>query len=100
MAAPSPVRYLAPIALAVTLVAVIVVLAGSVGGDSGKDEGARPATTTQQQRPARRTYRVRRGDTLVSIGERFGLTQERLLALNPDVDVQALQPGTRLKLRP
>ena len=100
MAAPSPVRYLAPIALAVTLVAVIVVLASSVGGDS--ENGGREArpTTTTQQRPARRTYVVRRGDTLVSIGERFDLTQERLLALNPDVDVQALQPGTRLKLRP
>jgi LysM repeat protein len=100
MAAPSPVRFLAPIALVVTLLAVIVVLASSDGGGSGGDDGATRRATTTQAAPVRRTYVVRRGDTLVSIAERFGLTQERLLALNPDVDAQALQPGKRLKLRP
>lgn len=99
MAAPSPVRYVAPIALVVTLLAVIVVLATSDGGDSERGDEGRTATT-QRAVPSRRTYVLRRGDTLVSIAERFRLTPQRLLALNPDVDAQALQPGTRLKLRP
>ncbi len=99
MAASSPVRYLAPIALVVTLLAVVVVLASSGGSGSGNGERAQP-TTTMREAPARRTYVVRRGDTLVSIAERFDVDSSRLLALNPDVDAQALQPGTRLKLRP
>ena len=99
MAARSPVRYLAPIALVVTFLAVIVVLASFDGGDSDPGERTRPATV-ERKVPARRTYVVREGDTLVAIADRFGLTQERLLALNPDLDAQALQPGRRLKLRP
>jgi len=99
MAARSPVRYLAPAALVVTFLAVIVVLA-TFDGD-GSDPGDRTReTTAQPAAPSRRTYVVRQGDTLVSIAERFGLTQERLIALNPGIDAQALQPGTRLKLRP
>ena len=99
MAARSPVRYIAPIALGITLLAVLVVLVSFDGGDGTPSADRARSTTTQPQRPARRTYVVRRGDTLVSIAERFGLTPERLLALNPDVDAQALHPGTRLKLR-
>lgn len=97
MAAPIPVRYLAPIALAVTLIAVLVVLLSWDGG-SGPRDAARSATT-ERRAVSPRTYVVRRGDTLVSIAERFGLTQERLLALNPTIDAQALQPGMRIRLR-
>jgi LysM repeat protein len=93
------VRYIAPIALGITLLAVLVVLMSSDGNDGSAPADRARSTTTQPQRPVRRTYVVRRGDTLVSIAARFGLTQERLLALNPDIDAQALQPGRRLKLR-
>jgi LysM repeat protein len=43
---------------------------------------------------------VRTGDTLSSISLDTGVSVDRLQELNPDVDVQALQPGQRLKLRP
>jgi LysM repeat protein len=100
MAARSPVRFLAPLALAVTVFAVLMVLLGSDGGNGGSNaEESTRTVTTQRRAPVRRTYVVRQGDTLSSIAARFGLTPERLLALNPDVDAQALQPGVRLKLR-
>jgi spore germination protein YaaH len=94
------VRFLAPLALAVAVFAVLIVLMGSNGGDGGSTTQDRARTVATQRRvPVRRTYVVRRGDTLVSIALRFGLTPERLLALNPGIDAQALQPGVRLKLR-
>lgn len=95
MAARSPVRYLAPLALVVAFLAIVLVV-GSGGGSGG---GTRSATTQRKTAPARRIYVVQQGDTLVSIAARFGLTPEGLVALNPTIDAQALQPGVRLKLR-
>ena len=42
---------------------------------------------------------MRSGDTLSAISLETGVTVERLQALNPNIDVQALQPGQHLKLR-
>ena len=57
----------------------------------------RPSPTARE--PTRRTYIVQSGDTLSAISLATGVPVERLQALNPDLDVQALQPGQRLKLR-
>jgi LysM repeat protein len=38
-------------------------------------------------------YSVRSGDTLATIAERFGTTVDKLLALNPGIDPQALRVG-------
>jgi LysM repeat protein len=97
MAARSPARYLAPIALVAAFIAILLVVGNVDGGGSGT--GARVTTTQRKVAPARRTYVVQTGDTLSSIAARFGLTPEILVALNPTVDAQALQPGVRLKLR-
>jgi LysM repeat protein len=99
MAARSPLRLLAPIALAVVLVGVVVVVASSDGG-SGDKGGARTATAPAKQVPRKRTYRVRLGDTLTAISDKTGVPTARLIALNPGLDPQTLQPGDRLKLRP
>jgi N-acetylmuramoyl-L-alanine amidase len=97
MAARSPLRLLAPIAIAVVLLGVIVVVASSPGGSDTKPNahsvGAPP-------RLGPRIYIVRQGDTLTAISAKTGITSERILALNPGIDPQALQPGRRLKLRP
>ncbi|MDX6650618.1 MAG: hypothetical protein QOJ97_2569 [Solirubrobacteraceae bacterium] len=98
MAARSPARYLAPIALVAAFIAILLVV-GNVDGGGGSGAGTRVTTTQRKVAPTRRTYVVRQGDTLVSIAARFGLTPESLVALNPTVDAQALQPGVRLKLR-
>jgi LysM repeat protein len=100
MAARSPLRFLAPIALAIVLVAAVIVVASSGGGS--ESDKAKSATTTTTAKPVtrRRTYRVREGDTLTAISDKTGVPTGRLLALNPGLDPQTLQPGDRLKLVP
>jgi LysM repeat protein len=98
MAARSPLRFLAPIALAIVLVAAVVVVASSDGGSGG--DKPRTATAPAKPVPRKRTYVVRQGDTLLAISNRTGVPSSRLIALNPGLDPQLLQPGDRLKLRP
>jgi LysM repeat protein len=101
MAARSPLRLLAPIAIAVVLVGVVVVVVGSSDSGSGDKGSARTATAPAKKKvPPKRTYRVRQGDTLTSISDKTGVSTARLIALNPGLDPQALQLGDRLKLRP
>jgi len=60
-----------------------------------------PPTTTGQTEPSpgRRRYRVREGDTLDSIAERFDTTVEALIDLNPGIDPLTLDPGERIRVR-
>lgn len=104
----SPARYLAPIALVVVGVAFYVVLTsvnqGTPDGTSKRPTGEQtttdPATTaTTTAKPLRRFYRVRAGDTLPVIAERTGVSQDRIVTLNPDLDPATLQIGQRIKLR-
>ena len=101
MAARSPLRLLAPIAIAVVLVGVVVVVVSSSDGGSGDKGTARTATAPAKKKaPARkRTYRVKEGDTLTAISDQTGVSTARLIALNPGLDPQTLQLGDRLKLR-
>lgn len=47
-----------------------------------------------------RTYTVQSGDILSVIAEQQGVTVERILELNPDIDPQSLQAGDELRLEP
>lgn len=70
------------------------------GGDSpapAKQTTTKPAATKKVV--VRKSYVVRSGDTLSAISIDTGVSIARIQALNPNVDVQALQPGQRLKLR-
>lgn len=101
----SPARYLALLALLAAAFAVyLVVQSGSSGESSSSASTTAPATrtttTTKQHRATKRTYTVRPGDTLSGIAERTGVPLTRLEQLNPDVDVNTLNAGQRLKLRP
>jgi LysM repeat protein len=101
MAVRSPLRFLAPIALALVLVAAVVVVASSDGGSGGGGtDKARTRTAPAKPVPRRRTYVVKQGDTLLAISNKTGVPSARLIALNPGLDPQLLQPGDRLKLRP
>lgn len=101
-------RLLAPLALAVSAIAVLVVIAGSMGGDGSDGDAATPtaqdeSTTTQTtaapdaREPA--TYTVEPGDTLGAISEETGVPIETLEILNPELDPQALIAGQKIKLR-
>jgi LysM repeat protein len=97
----SPTRFLAPGALLAVIVAVFLVV--SSGRDGGSDPapvaGTTTAATTTAKQPKRKTYKIRSNDNLSSIAERYGLTVDRLVELNPEIDPQALRAGQRLRLR-
>ena len=54
------------------------------------------ATTTAP--PDAQYYVIEAGDTLGGIATRYDTTVEQLLTLNPDIDPNALQPGTRIRV--
>jgi LysM repeat protein len=111
MAARSPARFLAPLALLGFVVALLLVVSHSTSdsGSSGND-----AQTTQEQ-PASspssksggkssshkgpRFYRVKPGDTPTSIASKVGVPLSQIQQLNPNLDPQTLNVGDRIKLR-
>jgi LysM repeat protein len=114
MAARSPARFLAPIALVAFAFALYSVVQDARdrtdGGASSANPPAQtaPAKSTKKSRAAKKkaaarrkhkTYTVKSGDTPSSIAVKFGITVQELEKLNPDLDPQALTVGERLKLR-
>lgn len=94
----SPFRMVAPLVLVLVVVAVWLVVSPATD-----DRVAVPtaATTTEATTgPTRRTYTVRRGDSLSSVAARYGVDVDDLIELNPRADPQALRAGQRLRLRP
>jgi len=112
MSRHSLARLLAPLALLAVGAALFMVLSG--GSDTGSSGSAAPesgrtakgasgskaAKARRKRRSARpRTYTVKPGDTPSGIADRAGITVEKLLDLNPEVDPQSLAAGARLRLR-
>jgi LysM repeat protein len=103
----SPFRLLAPLALLLVAGAVAMVVLNSniADGDDGGEVSTTPetsterTTTTRSGRPLRRFYRVKPGDSFGAIAEKTNVPIERLEALNPEVDPQALVVGQRIRLR-
>ena len=108
-------RWLAPLALLASLLAVALVVS-STTSDEESDGGSRPTTEERQEargetgtgpsatsaRTAtdreRTTYTVRPGDTLALISERTGVSVEDLQQLNPRVDPNNLTVGQKIRL--
>ncbi|MDQ4047910.1 MAG: LysM domain-containing protein [Actinomycetota bacterium] len=105
--ARSPARLLAPAALGLFALAVVLIVLSSAGGGEGAPRGADTAeegsaTTTpvaRRKRRPRSTYTVRPRDTLGSIAQKTGIEVQRLQELNPQLDPQALIAGQKIKLR-
>jgi LysM repeat protein len=105
-------RFLAPLAFAAAAIVLVLLVQNGLSSD-GSDDGATTVATvptspvanggtgtgSQPPPPQRRFYRVRAGDTLESIADRFGTTTEELLRLNPGVDPLAINPGQRIRVR-
>jgi LysM repeat protein len=89
------VRFLAPVALVLAIVALVVV----IGSAKPASKSAPKPTTTAQTRSTKKTALVRSGDTMTSISSRTGVPVSMLIRLNPDVDPNALPVGKPLKLR-
>lgn len=94
----SPVRLLAPIALVLAFAAVIAV-AGTSSRGRGAGSARAPTTQVHHRHAARRTYKIRRGDSLTSISERSHVPISTITRLNPGLDPAVIIPGRRIKLR-
>jgi LysM repeat protein len=108
----SPARVLAPVALVVFGIAVLIVFASAGGSDDSSSKSDKATKDEQRdlrvkKRRARErstqtsksVYVVQAGDTLGGIAVKTGVTVERPQELNPNVDPQALTSGQRLKLK-
>jgi len=108
MAGRSPARFLAPLALVAFALALFVVVSSATKDDAGtpgaKDTG-QPAQTSstptgeKKKRKTPRSYTVKSGDTPSGIAEKVNVPLDQILELNPELDPQALTPGTKIKLR-
>jgi LysM repeat protein len=109
MAARSPARFLAPLALLAVIGALYLIVKPQSAGDSGS---ATPAATTQpakkqtaskksaaKKHKTPKSYTVQPGDTPSGIADKAGISLAELEALNPSLDPQALAPGEKLKLK-
>jgi LysM repeat protein len=108
----SPARLLAPIALVLTALALILVV--SSGGDDSPSAGtgAEPTATatataaskkerrkdTAQDSSETKTYTVESGDSPSSIAAAEGISVDELLEANPDADPNALGVGDELEI--
>jgi len=116
MRRPSPARYAAPVAfLAAVTVAILLVRSGLDGREgpaptpatvletTATTTAAQPAPTTTAAATTAveeaETHEIGEGDTLDRIAIRFDTTVEELLALNPDIDPNALQLGQSIRVK-
>ena len=111
MAARSPARFLAPIALVAFAFALYTIVNDARdqggGGSSGSpaqttpahNSGKKKSAVKKQAKRKRKTYVVKSGDTPSGIAAKTGVSVATLQELNPNLDPQALTVGERLKLR-
>jgi LysM repeat protein len=101
----SPARLIAPLALVVGAVAVVLVIQASTGSDDGSknDSSSNASTQTETtqttQRRIRPSYTVKLNDTLGLISQKTGVSVARIQELNPELDPQNLIVGQKIKLR-
>jgi LysM repeat protein len=91
----------APVALAVC-VFVIVSIASDAGwtGRGSTKQPVRTSTSTSTQAGGEILYRARKGETLMIVAVRYGISLERLRVLNPKLPKDGSLPaGRRIRLR-
>ncbi len=101
-------RLLAPLAF----FAAVTVLALLVSSSLNAPEKTEAATTTGSFATTptstgtatgtpkkRKNYVIKPGDTLEAIALRFETTVDDLIALNPNIEANALEPGTKIRIQ-
>ena len=91
--------YVAPVAFLLAATIAIGLLRGQLRTGARHPRAAQHAQT-RAAAPARqhRSYVVRPGDTIEAIAARTGVSQKRLLSLNPRVSATSLFIGEKLRL--
>ena len=112
----SPLRILAPVALIVFGLALILVISstgGSGGGSGGsssasaekaRDLGSSSSSKSKSRKSSsdklpKSVYIVKSGDTLGSISQKVGVSVSKLQELNPNLDQFSLVAGQKIKIR-
>ena len=114
----SPLRILAPAALLVTAVALVLIISSAGGdgkpsasqksnaaekardlGSSSDGENKTPRKKRNSDRLPQKYYIVKSGDTLGSIAEKTGVPVDKLQQLNEGLDQFSLVAGQKIKLR-
>lgn len=105
----NPVRLIAPAALILFAIVLVLVLSTSGLGGGERETGKSPAaaprtepTTTERpssEPPQKAVYVVEPGDTLGAIAAETDVPVETLQELNPELDPQTLVSGQEIKLR-
>lgn len=100
--ARSVARLAAPTLLLVAITVAVVLVRSGMGADAGNRPRFETTTVPVAKKPAKqrraRYYRVRQGDTLGAIAERFRTTTARLTRLNPGITPTSLQLGERIRI--
>jgi peptidoglycan endopeptidase LytE len=91
-------RYGAPIAFLAAATAAVLLVRAGLNAESDRPSTAAPTVTATVSSGKRAFYRVRAGDTLSVVAERFDTTLDDLIALNPQIDPNALRIGQRLRI--
>jgi LysM repeat protein len=108
MTGRSPARFLAPLALVAVVIALFVVVSSGLKRDdastgtpnqSSGQPVSSPTANGKKRKKGPRRYRVKAGDTPVSIAEKTGVPLDEIMRLNPNLDPQTLAPGQRIRLR-
>jgi len=93
-------RVLIPLVFLGVVVALVLVVVGS-GILGGGDAAVSPSPSASPSGPAvvgERTYKVKKGDTLSQISERFGVAVDQILEANPKLNLNNLSVGTKIKI--
>jgi LysM repeat protein len=105
-------RLAAPLAFFFAVTVLVLLVKGGLEREPDALSNGAPTTERSDTNPApppeaetdtepreRQFYRVRAGDTLESIAERFDTDVQTLLELNPGIDPLALSPRQRIRVQ-
>jgi LysM repeat protein len=111
----SPLRILAPVALVIFGLALVLIISSANGGSGGggtsstsgekaRDLGSGNTSKTKSRKSSRdklpkSVYVVQSGDTLGSISQKVGVSVSKLQELNPNLDQFSLVAGQKIKIR-
>jgi LysM repeat protein len=94
------IRIAVPVVFLGGVIALVVVVlnSGILGGEAAVSPS--PSASVSNPSPAATliVYKVKKGDTLSQIAERFGTTVDKILEANPTIDINNLSVGTKLKI--
>jgi LysM repeat protein len=103
-------RILAPVVFFLAATVLILLVNSAIEGGSNAAATTTPTTTegvsTQDTATGdittegpRKFYRIKVGDTLETIANQHDTTVDDLIALNPNIDPNNLQPGQRIRIQ-